>query len=558
MRLAKHLLRLLTLFAMPLFINTATAQPNLPAPIDPDLVFTNDGIVEVIETLPLYSVDGNQVYFYDYETGDWNSYPYPDFPLQTDEAATPNFIENRDGTYTLNVDYYIPCTEACEDDGYYYEPPTPPTVRERWHFDRQRGVFTPYQAICGDHARTPIDAAMWIVLVAEGGVALCNTTTGQMTPTMQIEQSVTAPALLQSSAVAPDRRTMVFSFYYDTRLWAYDFTTHTFTLLGKMSDNMGWVSGGTPRIKWVDNKRLLVEVETSNYGGEEQSLYKAVVNQNDSVELIHHSFNGFLPYHANELPATYVWVGREGDTTDTTTPEPCRFYEYDVATEVITSYFIENVCTVGWEVPDGSGDHITNRYPDTNISQKFLIRYNYETGLHESFSVGRLQSMNSVSPDGRYLVITLLGDDGRSYEMAVLDLQTQTTLEPTFPNDQFYTYGEWINNTTFQQPRSGTYQSDHTYTVTDAGVTVESGLLYKYYTAALPDKHFRLVYSRNNTLDIFNVETLESTPFAKTPEGASLYATWTDDGSFIVTVWHSGEEPYYIGRWRVRFNLPGG
>ncbi|MFN8372682.1 MAG: hypothetical protein U0694_07370 [Anaerolineae bacterium] len=52
--------------------------------------------------MPLYIAERDRVSFYNYDTGEWHTYPFPDFPLLDGEIAA-TFRETPQGAYLLSV-----------------------------------------------------------------------------------------------------------------------------------------------------------------------------------------------------------------------------------------------------------------------------------------------------------------------------------------------------------------------------------------------------------------------------------------------------------------------
>jgi hypothetical protein len=325
---------ILVLLFVTFLLTPAPRQQNLPTPLDPVLVFPKSDLIEVVETLPLYIADEKQVSFYDYNTKAWLTYPYPNFPLLPGEIAITNFTENTDGTYTLKVDYYVPCDD-CEIDENYIDltPPHAPFVRERWHFNPKTGAFTPFEAICGDHARAKAGEGEWVITSLDGGVYLCNTDTGQTSASLPNIDSVTIPAMLRYSSLSPNGRWLVFTFYYDLSVWAYDFVEGKLNLLGSMTTTSPFTRLGYPNFSWIDDQRIAIENLTLNYGHDDFYLYGANVYQPDSLKLFYHSEQQ-PALNFNQLSCS-SWLDRQfdGASSNTTTSllESCVSHEGNVA-----------------------------------------------------------------------------------------------------------------------------------------------------------------------------------------------------------------------------------
>jgi hypothetical protein len=544
-----------------LWLHPGQMQEHLPVPIDPTQVFPSSDLVEVIETLPLYIAEPGQVSFYDYDQAEWHTYPYPDFSPAPGEIAAADFTDNGDGTYALKVQYYTNCDEDC-DDGEGSPDLTPPRaalVRERWHFDLDTGQFTPFEAICGDHARALSGAGEWVVISLDGEVHLCNTESGQMSaPLLNVPHIgfISTPALLDSPSISPNDRWLVFTFYYDFKVYVYDFAEDRLISLGTMVTNVPFSNRDYPVVTWVNQEHITLENWTSNYGDDQFFLYQADVSQPDSLELIYHSNS--QPLMKLQSPARYIWIGQQivDETSDTSTPsqeDDCTIHEYHPEDDTISSYYISDVCSFGALVPDGSGDRLARQYPVREDGPQNLIRFNLETGMHEVIPVSGFHFLAGFSSDGRYAVMTLnVGE--HDYQVAVLDLQTHALLEPRYPTSDQFTYIQWTDKRTFWQVL-GNDADDRLFTISENSLSVQTGRYYPPGGNTSPDGRLLLVESDHRTLDILDVKTFQTTTVAQIPDGAMIYAVWEDDGSIKVTVWRDNYYTGWFGRWRVRVHI---
>lgn len=313
-------------------LKPARMQENLPSPIDPALVFPSSDHVTVVETLPLYVANQKQVSFYDYNSQEWHTNPYPDFPLLPGEIAIADFTESTDGSYTLKVDYYTACTDCEIDESYIdFTPPHAAFVRERWHFFPRTGVFTPFSAICGEHAQAGNGEGEWVVTSLDGEVYLCNTATGQTSAALPNIGSISIPSLLRHPSISPDNRWLVFTFYYDLLIWAYDFVEGKLNLLGTMTTTSPFTSIDYPNFSWIDDQRVVVENFTVNYGDDNFYLYGANVSRPDSLKLFYH--NDYELTLNLDQPSCTVWIDQQFDATSNiitpSLPEACLLTKHD-------------------------------------------------------------------------------------------------------------------------------------------------------------------------------------------------------------------------------------
>lgn len=532
------------------------AQDNLPILLDSNSVFTSPDLIESIEPLPLYIADQEQVSFYDDDSKAWHSYPYPEFPLEPDEIYTANFTQNPSGEYVLKVEYYTPCITDCviDESAIDYTPPLAARVRERWHFDLNTGEFTAFESICSGYARAESGEGKWVFgESAEGLLRICNTETGQTSaPLPEIDYST---PLLKSPSLSPDGRWLVFTFYYDLAVWVYDFVEGTLTSLGHMTTTSPFTHIEFPKVDWIDDQHIIVQMLTVDHGDNTFYLYAADVSQGNSLELIYNSIRRQALKLDN--PIRYLWVGKQfEDTESTVVPdvmENCTIHEYNPVDHTIESFYIQEVCSLGWVIPDGSGDHLALQQPYEDSTQRQFVRFSRDTHVYKIIPVGNFIGMAGLSPDGRYAVITI-GSGQYDYQIAVLDLQSNLFLEPFYPTDLPFAYIEWVGNHTFWQNHSNDSE-DRLFTISDTGLSVQSGRFYAPKNGASPDNRFLLMESTHGTLDVLNIETLETMTIAQIPDGASIGAAWEADGHITVFVWKDDYFAGALGRWRVRLNL---
>jgi hypothetical protein len=555
------ILSLLLLSLTPTLAQSETHPPQSPYPdelpllLDPAIVFPSSEHVQVVETLPLYVANQQQVSFYDYDAEEWRTYQYPEFHSLPQETVTVNFTETSAGGYVLEVEYAVPCPD-CEigDNPLDYTPPHAAFVRERWHFDLTTGLFTPFEAVCGAHARALPGEGEWVVTVLQGEYFLCNTETGQTSTALSNISSVPAPALLGNPLLSPDGRWLVFVFYYDLRVWTYDFVTDNLNYLGIMTTTSPFGSSGYPTFYWIDQHRLVVENRTINYGDHHAYLYWADAAQPDSLQLFYHRNNSYPQKLDN--PTRFVWTGSAFEDTQgeaaSSFAETCTTHEYNPATNEIISYAVPSVCSYGLPIPDGSGDRLTRAYPYQTKGQS-LIRFNPGTRRHELIPIGNFMDL-ALSPSGRYVVTTV--DVGHyDYQIAVVDLETRSVLLPFESTSDQFSWVEWINEHIFWQRVRPEYGNNRLLTISEGVVSVQTGRFYPPRIGLSPDKQFLLMESQHRTLDVLNLETLETTTIAFAPEGAMLSAGWEMDGVITVMAWEDDDYPRRLGGWRIRVNL---
>ncbi|MBA3868177.1 MAG: WD40 repeat domain-containing protein [Anaerolineae bacterium] len=541
-----------------LLLHPEARQADLPIPIDPKEIFTSSNAVKIVETLPLYVADQKQVSFYNYEKQQWFTYLYPKFPLAQREIPTAYFTENPDGSYMLKVDYYIPCTDNCEVAGgegdIDFTPPRAAFTRERWHFELTTGQFTPFETICGDYARAIKGEGEWVVATSNSKLYLCNTETGQSSKPLPAIEGVSAPAILRYPALSADGHKLAFTFYYLTSVWVYDFQQNKLIPLGSMSTSAIFTPLDYPVIDWIDNERIVIEGATNNYGGDEYYLYAADASVEDNLELFYHRFVPYLSKLTN--PTRFMWIG---DSLEAESPEAtpdqtqeCTFHEFNPLTKKDMAYQIADVCSQGLIITDGSNDRLTLNYPHESNTPQSIIRFNRKTGFHQEIPVENLLGLGEVSPDGHYVVVSI--DQGQQdFQVAVLDLQTNMRLKPFYPTPKQYNYVEWIGNHTFRQSL-GEPNSTNLYSISNSGVSVQSGDFSYASGGASPDKRFLLYASNHGTIDILNIDTFQSMTIAQIPNGITIGAVWGSDGLINISASQGDYDAKTLGRWRVKFN----
>jgi hypothetical protein len=78
------------------------------------------------------------------------------------------------------------------------------------------------------------------------------------------------------------------------------------------------------------------------------------------------------------------------------------------------------VCSLGREIPDGSGDRLSFRLIHTFPYRYEVLRFNLHTGQVQTIFRGETGLFQSLSPNGRYMAFT-----NTNHHLAILDLQTE-------------------------------------------------------------------------------------------------------------------------------------
>jgi hypothetical protein len=554
--IAKLILRLGIVVCASLSPVQEYAQQNLPQPIDAETIFATLELIEIVESLPLFVVTQEQVSFYDFDTQTWETYPFPEFPVSDGEIAEPTFIEYGSETYILKVDYYVPCGDDCEiyDESYiHYVPPRAALVRERYQLDRQFGKFRPFEPICGDHAQALPGEGEWVIFSSKDKTYICNTETGQTSAPLSSIAWGPTPALLNAPSLSTDNRWLVFTPYYSLSIFAYDFVESKLTLLGTMPSTSPYFHMEYPQINWMDEHRIGIENATLNYTDDHFYLFRADVMLPDSLQLLYH-VNDFNVAKLDN-PLRYQWVGRPTEGASLSDlplgAEDCLFYEYEPMSDITRSVDVPGVCSLGMIIPDGSGDRLAAGVSLTDQSP-ILIRFDVQSGKKEEIHVDHLSWLNSISPDGRYVIVAVDPGD-YDYHIAILDLQTKSILKPHLPIETPIIYGEWFSNRAFIRnlPSTYPYRQGQLFTVSGTTASLQT---VKYYGGS-PDKSHLLMESGQRTLDILHVETGEKTTIADIPGDMMAYAVWEDSGLINVTVWQDSTDMGQRGRWRIRLKF---
>ncbi|MFN8372683.1 MAG: hypothetical protein U0694_07375 [Anaerolineae bacterium] len=130
--------------------------------------------------------------------------------------------------------------------------------------------------------------------------------------------------------------------------------------------------------------------------------------------------------------------------------------------------------------------------------------------------------------------------------------RTPMMLEPLHPTNDANIHGRWIDNHAFWRNLPGDDAVDELYSISDIGVSEQSGTFYTPNVSDSSNNSLLLISDDVGILRIQNLETRELTTIAQTPTAEMISANWYADGLLTVTVWQEGQT---LGRWRVRVRI---
>ncbi|MBX3081833.1 MAG: hypothetical protein KF716_09385 [Anaerolineae bacterium] len=415
--------KLLVLCYMLCSLATITARADAPQPkvLQPSDVFMD--AVEVLDTVPVLNISGidNRMYFLDRDAVAWRDFEHPKLPIDSylGDEWRGGFIKS------LNDHLYL------YGGSTYYR-----FVADKFRvFNTLDGTFSMPDMVCGIvkgleedteivFYRPTIDAPYYPCFLQTGSL-------GQALPSAvskafcNFESPKEPDAVNIPLSVSPDHKWLLLEdCNFPHSFYSYEVATGKVNFLGKdeMDDDEDIVVQ-----RWADNTHPIIFTEAHRNDAYRALRYADVTRENSLQEIIgdyYPAFEPFSQYFANSR--RYLWFpaefGTNGVPPETelqrvTLENACRLHEFDLQTLEITIYpKIANVCGLGVEIPDGTGDrlyrnilfwHKADGMPQYSAQ---LVRYSLKTLKSNVLYTEEIEWIDSISPDGRYAVLSLDSD----------------------------------------------------------------------------------------------------------------------------------------------------
>lgn len=389
-----------------LVVGTVEAQDAAPWPPDPADIFAPG--VEVLtseiitlpplpdDTQPIADDENRIVSIYDRTERVWHEYLYPDDAT----ILSRNIHARLDGTVVFN--------EYAAND-------VPEDWPETWRLNLATGVFSKLEKMCTGYIQDLQGEGEWVLLrsVEESEeIRLCFTETGQ--ESFPLPEEITTLARINEFKVSPDGKWMVMMGYIpdpaqpygaNMQVYSYELATEIYHTLGEFrfdgSSNLFFSS-------WMSDVR-----GTIDYGPPQESLSKSYytfdVTQPNSLEFItqgwmyHYDYDDPPRYDIVTTTAFGEWkTGSSGMAQH----DPCKFTLYNAA-GVHETYELGYDCAFAKVVRANAEAYLYIRIDSNPDEFSTLVQLNPYTGTQTALFEGEIESIEGVSPDGRYALLVM-------------------------------------------------------------------------------------------------------------------------------------------------------
>lgn len=417
--MAKKLLVLCCILCSLATVNVRADSPQ-PKVLQPSDVFTD--AVEVLETEPVLNINGinGRMYVLEHDASAWRDFDYPKLPEHG------YFADGWRGELIkpLNNHLYL-----FGGSTFYNSFANAFRV-----FNTLDGTFSMPEVVCGIvkgleedtelvFYRPTIDAPYYPCSPQTGKLGqplpdkvnkiLCNYGTSE-------DPDAVEPPL----SVSPDHKWLLFADCHSPHsFYSYEQATGKVNFLGKTETEMGDDEDIVVQ-RWADNTHPIIFTEAHRNDSYRALWYVDVTRESSLQEITGDYFPAFEPfiqYFASShsylwFPAEYAPNGGPPETElqRVTFENICRLHEFDLQTLETTIYpKIGNVCGLGVEIPDGTGDrlyrnilfwHSQDEKPQYSSQ---LVRYSLKTLQSKTLYTEEIEWIDSISPDGRYAVLSL-------------------------------------------------------------------------------------------------------------------------------------------------------
>lgn len=538
------------------------AQDTLPSVLKPADIFTD--AVQVVETLPIVNTDDatRTLYYFDPAKNEWRSYAYPKALRDTAYWQTKR---RSDGKYLIN------------------ELGFPIHADELWVFDPVQGTIVHPEAACGT-MKALSGEGQWIPYEnpLDNHNYMCFTETGELGA--QLPQAVTDDnqcgtfAGWRATSSSPNKEWAVFAncVDYQVTLYSYNVPRHTVYVLGTLPQH------DVIEVEWFSATRIVVHDDRYQGNPDNYSLFAADVDQPNSLRALFSQLYHPIAYHDNPpryefVEAEYSLPGGCCDENATQAEIEAHYQEtcglqiyYPETRQKTTAPYIPGICGTGMIIPDGTGDRLyrsLNYTEGQGITSATLLRFNWETGKKTALLTDEIQWIDSVSPDGRYVILAVdhnaqVVDDimleGHSYDIhptaVVFDLRMGKVIYEIHGGDWYYDLRvTWIDGSTFyiQVYDQFNLHVGQIVKLTEGGV--DETVIDKVGDFA-PD--FSHVLERvDDEMSIYNMVTGKTTSII--PQEAirnyDFETEWQSNDTLLVTVKDkTRQDDFVFARWRVR------
>jgi hypothetical protein len=542
-----------------------TAVPTITWPPEPSQIFaqtievvSSETVERPIDTRPIADNERRILRVYNQETKTWKEYPYP----EALEIIT-NTDTRSDGIIVLNEPYVEPTEE----------------MPEIWLFNPATGEFSLAEKVCGWKAKASPRKGQWVFYTdpTTGNRHACFTETGQRTTGLPDKLGwINEPIFGSSPKPSPDGKWLaLMGFITDAdgtieryEFYGYEVARDKLNYLGSIPYDMfaTYPPGFGP---WVSKIYGLI-----GYGPPQESLskdfYAFDVSRPNSLQLIargwiYDFYDNPPRYEYTTTKAFLEWKTGAEHPEDT----PCTFLLYDATG--VHQYELSYDCSFNRVLRVSGSTYIYVHTYEGITNRGILSTIDAHTGEKEEVTNGLIVYLESVSPDGRYVVLVMDGDEQirqhyfsdlftwENYPngyIAIFDLLTREFVYESHrfapPSSQFpsnFYVAEWCGNDCLLLS-TGYGNSISLLTLEEGGVTERrvNGIGRDQYRSTLYPENYlspnkqQLILNRNTLVD-FDAKTITPLLAQDALQQYGIDMRWLDDETIVVEVTLKNPEP---------------
>lgn len=372
-------------------------QFNTDWPPDPRAIFAENVAVIDSEITPYADNDKRLIYVYN----DAVILRWSEFPFSADLTNLARLYYAN--TQVVLVDSTHPQSQVTSDD-------------TRWALDPTTGDITlPFDNLCGNQHRDELNRdtlnSAWAYYhdPETEQTHLCSIETGYLS--LPLPDDIDWLLLGRWShpvAPSPNGDWLVIKGVspggsQGQRIYAYEVATDTLNDLGRIDvDEAGnYFISESSSVRWLTDTQIIVSSRAMPEWSWEELFLGDVTQPGSLIPIIGHM--RFSPVYYDDPPRYEVVPGLNRSRV---LLEDCVLQVYDLAAQRLSEYALGELCDYGIILPDGDGARLYLAY-DPDLKYTTLVRFNPFTGERADLFTGEIESLESVSSNGRYVVLVM-------------------------------------------------------------------------------------------------------------------------------------------------------